>query len=58
MLASQKHLKSVLKEQYKELGSVSWQEYIIIILFVLMVGLWITRDFSTSPGWGIIFPKE
>ncbi|CAF1309623.1 unnamed protein product [Adineta steineri] len=54
-IASQKHLQSVLKEQYKELGSPSWQERIVAILFVIMVTLWITRDFSTYPGWEIIF---
>jgi di/tricarboxylate transporter len=55
---SQKHLQSVLKEQYQELGSPSWEEYSIAILFVVMVGLWVTRDFSSSPGWEIIFQKE
>jgi len=58
VLKSQKHLQSVLKEQYKQLGSPSWQEYTIIILFVLMVLLWVTRDFSSTPGWAILFPKK
>ena len=57
-IESQKHLQSVLKEQYKELGSPSWSEYSIAILFIAMVGLWVTRDFSSSPGWEIIFQKE
>ena len=56
-MESQKHLLSVLREQYKELGSPVWKEYTIIILFIVMVLLWITRDFSSYPGWGIIFPK-
>ncbi len=57
-LESQKHLQSVLKEQYKELGRPSWQEYTIAILFFIMVVLWVTRDFSSYPGWAIIFRKE
>jgi hypothetical protein len=57
-LESQKHLQSVLKEQYKDLGSPNWPECTIIILFIVMVVLWITRDFSSYPGWGIIFPKK
>jgi len=57
VLESQKHLQSVLKEQYKELGSPSWQECTIAILFIVMVGLWVTRDFSGTPGWAIIFRK-
>ncbi|CAF4352476.1 unnamed protein product [Rotaria socialis] len=57
-IESQKHLKSVLKEQYKELGRLSWEEYTISILFLAMVILWVTRDFSTYPGWEIIFRKD
>jgi di/tricarboxylate transporter len=57
VLESQKHLQSVLKEQYKELGSPNWEERTIIILFIVMIGLWITRDFGTHPGWAIIFSK-
>ncbi|CAF1027076.1 unnamed protein product [Rotaria sp. Silwood1] len=58
ILESQKHLKSVLKKQYEELGSLSWREYIIAILFFIMVILWVTRDFSSYPGWEIIFRKD
>ncbi|CAF1201966.1 unnamed protein product [Rotaria sordida] len=57
-LESQKYLKSLLKNQYKELGSLSWQEYTITILFFIMVILWVTRDFSSYPGWGIIFRED
>ncbi len=57
-LESQKHLQSLLKEQYQELGSLTWKEYIIAILFFIMVGLWITREFSGNPGWEIIFRKS
>jgi di/tricarboxylate transporter len=58
VLESQKHLQSILKDQYKELGKLNWQEYTITILFVIMVSLWITRDFSSYPGWGILFRDE
>lgn len=58
VLQLQKHLQSVLKEQYKELGSPDWKEYNIIVLFIVMVVLWLTRDFSSYPGWEIIFPKR
>jgi sodium-dependent dicarboxylate transporter 2/3/5 len=51
-------LKSVLKEQYKELGSLSWQECTVALLFVAVVVLWVTRDFSSYPGWDIIFRKK
>jgi hypothetical protein len=55
---SRKNLHSTLVQQYKELGPFSWQECTIIILFVLVIGLWVTRDFSSSPGWDILFRKK
>ena len=48
----------MLTEQYKELGPLSWQESIIAILFVVAVLLWVTRDFSSFPGWDILFRKK
>jgi hypothetical protein len=48
----------MLTQQYKELGLLSWQEHTIIILFVVVIALWVTRDFSTSPGWDVIFRKK
>ena len=57
-IQSQQHLQTVLRQQYKDLGPLSWQEGTIAVLFVLMVGLWLTRDFPNFPGWEIIFRKE
>ncbi|CAF1407806.1 unnamed protein product [Adineta ricciae] len=57
-IESQHHLRSVLKKQYAELGSFNWREYIITILFVSMVALWVTRDFSSYSGWKVIFRKD
>jgi di/tricarboxylate transporter len=48
----------MLTQQYKELGPLSWQEYTIIILFIVVVALWVTRDFSSFRGWDIIFRKK
>ncbi|CAF1207129.1 unnamed protein product [Adineta steineri] len=52
---SRKDLKSLLKQQYKDLGPVSWQEGTVSILFVVVVLLWITRDFSSARGWDALF---
>ena len=57
-IGSRKHLHSILKQQYKALGPVSWGEYTITVLFIVVVILWITRDFSTYPGWDILFRKR
>ena len=55
---SQKGLKTILKKQYDELGPYSWRKRAVTILFVVLVVLWVKRDFSSSPGWKIIFKKE
>ena len=33
----------------------SWSEISIAIVFVLMILLWLTKDFSGTPGWEIVF---
>jgi solute carrier family 13 (sodium-dependent dicarboxylate transporter), member 2/3/5 len=57
-IESRTNLNVVLTEQYKELGPLSWQESIVAILFVVAVLLWVTRDFSSFPGWAILFRKK
>ncbi|CAF3873070.1 unnamed protein product [Adineta steineri] len=53
----EKHLQSILKQQYKDLNSLTWQEIIIICLFIILILLWVIRDFSDDR-WLIIFKKE
>ncbi|CAF1490892.1 unnamed protein product [Rotaria magnacalcarata] len=55
---SQRGLKTILKNQYDELGPYSWRERVVTILFIVLVVLWVTRDFSSTPGWQIIFKKN
>jgi di/tricarboxylate transporter len=57
-LESQASVQNILKQQYEDLGPFCWQERTITILFVIVVILWVTRDFSTAPGWGMIFQKK
>ncbi|CAF2044398.1 unnamed protein product [Rotaria magnacalcarata] len=54
---SQKHVQSILKQQYEALGSMNWQEGTIIILFFILLILWVTRDFSNINGWSVLFRK-
>ncbi|CAF0929686.1 unnamed protein product [Didymodactylos carnosus] len=58
VLEAQAHLKNVLKQQYKELGSLNWKEANIAVLFIVIVVLWITKDFSNTPGWDILFREK
>jgi di/tricarboxylate transporter len=57
-VGSRTNLQYILKQQYKQLGPVSWQEYTITILFIAVIVLWVTRDFSSYPGWNVLFQKE
>ncbi|CAF1034449.1 unnamed protein product [Rotaria sordida] len=55
---SEKHLKVILKRQYRDLGPYNWRERIVTILFIILIVLWVTRDFSSRPGWQIIFRED
>lgn len=35
-----------------------WSEYCVGIIFIIMILLWITREFDETPGWGTIFQHE
>lgn len=53
--------KSAFREQYKELGKMGYEEKIVLIVFVLLALLWLTRadiQFGnfTIPGWSGLFP--
>ncbi len=50
-------MQAILKQQYKDLNSLTWQEITIISLFIILITLWIIRDFSTDHLL-IIFRKE
>ena len=34
----------------------SWSEYCVGIIFIVMILLWITREFDDTPGWSVLFP--
>uniref|UniRef100_A0A673ZYK6 Solute carrier family 13 member 2 n=1 Tax=Salmo trutta TaxID=8032 RepID=A0A673ZYK6_SALTR len=49
----------VIKNEYKKLGSVSFAEGCILVLFVLLVLLWFTREPGFMPGWAtVLFNKD
>jgi sodium-dependent dicarboxylate transporter 2/3/5 len=54
--------KDTFKKQYNELGKIKHEEKIILIDFVLLAVLWLTRSnitigSFTFPGWSNIFPN-
>jgi hypothetical protein len=36
----------------------SWSEYCVSIVFILMIVLWLTREFGDIKGWDILFRDE
>jgi solute carrier family 13 (sodium-dependent dicarboxylate transporter), member 2/3/5 len=48
-------LKRLIKEKYKALGPIKWEEKSVSLIFLILVGLWLTRDLHVVPGWGSFF---
>ncbi|GLH00222.1 Protein I'm not dead yet [Gryllus bimaculatus] len=46
--------RSVIQEKHAELGPMSWAEIWVIVLFIIVVALWITRDPNWMTGWAPI----
>uniref|UniRef100_H3AN66 Solute carrier family 13 member 1 n=1 Tax=Latimeria chalumnae TaxID=7897 RepID=H3AN66_LATCH len=47
----------VVKDEYRKLGPLSYQEIVTLIIFVGMALLWFTRDPGFIPGWSSLFPQ-
>ncbi|CAF2577644.1 unnamed protein product [Rotaria sp. Silwood2] len=56
--AAQADLKAMLIQQYRDLGKPKWSELSVAIVFVCMIILWVTKDFSGTPGWEVIFQDD
>ncbi|GCC17845.1 hypothetical protein chiPu_0021586, partial [Chiloscyllium punctatum] len=49
----------VIKEEVKNLGRMTFAEIAVLILFILLVILWFTRDPGFIPGWAtVLFNKD
>ena len=54
-----KEAMKLVKQEYKNLGSMSFAEVSVLVLFVLLVLLWVTREPGFMPGWGsTLFNKD
>jgi len=45
----------LIKQQYKDLGPMSFAEISVLLHFIALVLLWILRDPKFIPGWGSLF---
>lgn len=41
----------MLREEYRKLGPFSFAEVNVLLCFLLLVGLWFSRDPGFMPGW-------
>ncbi|XP_071756733.1 solute carrier family 13 member 2-like [Centroberyx gerrardi] len=49
----------VMKDEYKKLGSMSFAEGCVLVIFTLLVLLWFTREPGFMPGWAtVLFNKD
>ncbi|KFV12166.1 Solute carrier family 13 member 2, partial [Tauraco erythrolophus] len=57
--AKQQQAYDVIKKESKKLGSMTFPEIAVLVLFVLMVLLWFTREPGFMPGWAtVLFNKD
>lgn len=48
-------VKKAIQKQYEDLGPISFGQVAVIVHFVLLALLWVTRDLGGIGGWGDIF---
>ncbi|XP_048121145.1 solute carrier family 13 member 2-like [Alosa alosa] len=48
----------VMKNEYKKLGSISFAEGSVLVVFVLLVLLWFTREPGFMPGWATVLLNQ
>ncbi|XP_053214497.1 Na(+)/citrate cotransporter-like [Panonychus citri] len=53
-----KKANNILQEKYKQLGSLRFHEFAVVVLFVTLVLLWMFRDPQYLRGWSTIFPEK
>ncbi|XP_041112237.1 solute carrier family 13 member 1 [Polyodon spathula] len=53
----EKASSKIIKDEYKQLGPISNQELVTLVIFILMALLWFTRDPGFVPGWSSLFPQ-
>ncbi|NXD81618.1 S13A2 protein, partial [Halcyon senegalensis] len=57
--AKEQRAYETIKEECKKLGSMKFAEIAVLILFILLVLLWFTRDPGFIPGWAtVLFNKN
>ncbi|NXT52427.1 S13A2 protein, partial [Pluvianellus socialis] len=57
--AKEEQAYEIIREESKKLGSMKFAEIAVLVLFILLVVLWFTRDPGFIPGWAtVLFNKN
>ncbi|NXW74195.1 S13A2 protein, partial [Hirundo rustica] len=57
--AKEKQAYEIIKEESRKLGKMKFAEIEVLILFILLVVLWFTREPGFFPGWAtVLFSKD
>ncbi|KAK3592647.1 hypothetical protein CHS0354_034725 [Potamilus streckersoni] len=51
-------VKEIIQEEYRKLGPINFAQAAVMVHFVVLVVLWITRDLGGVSGWGNYFKKK
>lgn len=54
---SYESVRLYLKRAYNRLGPITFQETVVLIVFIILALLWMTRNPQVVPGWGDLFEK-
>lgn len=50
---------AVMREEYRKLGNMKFAEVAVLVIFVLLVIMWFTREPGFIDGWAtVLFNKE
>ena len=50
------NVRRLLQSRYDELGSITRHEKSVLVMFIILVLLWMTRSPGFVSGWGELFP--
>ncbi|KAK4023544.1 hypothetical protein OUZ56_008949 [Daphnia magna] len=57
-MRNKEDIKSSIRNQYTELGPMTYYEKSILFLFGLLIVLWVSKDPQFMPGWEDLFHQE
>lgn len=54
----EEQVTKLVKQKYQDLGPMTFHEWTVLILFIILVNLWLWKDPKFVAGWGYLFSKK